>query len=47
MLLNSRAFIQTEQLYEIRLEVVKEGRMASTHLQIQLTLGRPPIMQIV
>ena len=47
MLVNTEVFIKTDQLYEFRLEIIKDVRMASVHLQVMITEGVPPIMGIV
>ena len=39
-------FAATKQLYEMRLELRKGERMASTRIQIFIGVGRPPIMEI-
>ena len=44
--LPSYKFFKRNQLYEIKLEVRKDVRVATAYIQIQIVAGTPPLMQI-
>jgi hypothetical protein len=46
LIMNTNGFAKDNQLYEILMEVRKNTRMSSAALQILITKGSPPIMEI-
>ncbi len=44
--MNTDGFVKSDQLYEMLLEVRKDTRLSTTTLEILVTKGSPPIMDI-